>query len=469
MKRKKFLPIAAILVVIGIALVAATVVSDHTAGERALTAVTPTAALIQRGAYLAKMGDCAACHTASGRPPFTGGLAMRIPIGTIYSTNITFDSTDGIGSYSLADFDRAVRFGVSHGHTLYPAMPFPSYANLVPEDIQALYIFFKYGVSPSRTPNVENKVPFPLSLRFPLTMWRWAFAPQPKPFEPRHGMDPEVAGGAYFVEGLGHCGECHTPRGMGMQVKAQTAADGSTFLTGARVDNWYAPSLRSKGGQGGLSDWTVADLSEFLSNGTNHHGIAFGSMSEVIEHSTQYMTEKDANAAAVFLKSLDPTSDTAAFTYETATDRALRRGDVSRRGAMVYLDNCAACHRPDGRGYDGVFPQLAGNPSVSSTDPTSVISMVLQGSLTVRTGKTPAQFQMPSFAWRLTDQEVADVATFIRSSWGNQASGVAPSEVAPLRKAAMASDGITAPTTGKEVPREFMPKPREATFNAVSH
>ena len=457
MKRSKLVTGAVILVGLAMVMLLATTISDHLAGKKGLSALPPSSDLLQRGAYLARLGDCAACHSVPGRPPFTGGLAMAIPVGTIYTTNITFDRKDGIGTYSLSDFDRALRFGVSHGHTLYPAMPYPSYSNLKSEDVQALYAYFKYGVPASATPNIPNKLPFPLSMRFPLTMWRWAFAPTPTPFTPPPAMDAEVANGAYFVEGLGHCGECHTPRGLGMQVKAQTARGGAAFLSGARVENWYAPSLRGLAAADNLGDWSVDDLAEFLRSGANHNGIVFGSMSDVVEHSTQYMTPRDAEDAAKFLKSLDPASPSHPFVYNSATAQALGNGDAHQRGAMIYLDNCAACHRPDGRGYDRVFPRLAGNPAVESADPTSVISIVLEGSKTLRTERTPAQFQMPSFAWRLCDQDIADVVTFVRTSWGNQSPAVAAPAVQSLRKAAVASDGINTPTTDQEIPQDFLP------------
>jgi mono/diheme cytochrome c family protein len=195
MKRSKLVTGAVILVGLAMVMLLATTISDHLAGKKGLSALPPSSDLVQRGAYLARLGDCAACHSVPGRPPFTGGLAMAIPVGTIYTTNITFDRKDGIGTYSLSDFDRALRFGVSHGHTLYPAMPYPSYSNLKSEDVQALYAYFKYGVPASATPNIPNKLPFPLSMRFPLTMWRWAFAPTPAPFTPPPAMDAEVANG----------------------------------------------------------------------------------------------------------------------------------------------------------------------------------------------------------------------------------------------------------------------------------
>ncbi len=465
MKHPKLAMAAALISGLGVVILLGTTVSDLTVGDEHLKPVELTPELVNRGAHLARLGDCAACHSVPGRPPFTGGLAMKIPIGTIYTTNITFDAKEGIGTYSLPDFDRALRFGVSHGHTLYPAMPYPSYSNLKPDDVQALYAYFKYSVNASATPNVPNEVPFPLSLRFPLTMWRWAYAPEPHPFQAPESMDAQLANGAYFVEGLGHCGECHTPRGAGMQVEAQTPEEGADFLAGARVDNWYAPSLRSLNSQGTLGDWSEADLASFLRSGANNNGIAFGSMSDVIEHSTQYMTQADAVDAAKFLKSLDPASTNQSFTYSNTTDHALKNGDASQRGALIYLDNCAACHKPNGQGYDRVFPRLAGNPVIASSDPSSVISIVLAGSKTVWTDQTPAQFQMPSFAWRLSDQDVADVVSFLRSSWGNQASSVDATAVRALRKAAVASDGINEPTSDGTLPGNFLPPAHAANVS----
>jgi mono/diheme cytochrome c family protein len=362
---------------------------------------------------------------------------MQIPFGAIYTTNITPDPLYGIGRFSLADFDRALRFGVVDGHTLYPAMPFASYANTRPEDVAALYAYFKYGVSASAVRNRRNAVIFPLSMRWPLTYWRLLFAPRPRPFEPTPGGDPEIARGAYFVEGLGHCGECHTPRAVTMQVKAQTPADGDAFLSGAVVENYFAPSLRN-GGPDTLGNWSEAELAGFLQNGANSNGIAFGSMADVIVHSTQYMLPEDAMATAKFLKSLHDAHDgvSTPFVYDEVVHRALKNGDASKSGAMTYLDNCAACHRTDGLGSQRVFPRLAGNPVVQANNPLSLISAILDGSMTPRTGAAPAQFAMPSFASRLSDQDMADVVNFVRTSWGNKASSVAAEDIAKIRRTA---------------------------------
>jgi mono/diheme cytochrome c family protein len=358
---------------------------------------------------------------------------MLIPIGAIYTTNITPDPKYGIGNFSLTDFDRALRFGVVDGHTLYPAMPFTSYANTRPEDVEALYAYFRHGVPAAAVPNQANDITFPLSMRWPLTYWRWIFAPAPRPFAAPAGVDPAVARGAYFVDGLGHCGECHTPRALTMQMKATSVAGGTEYLSGAVIEGYFAPSLRS-GQAGTLAEWTVEDLAEFLRTGTNSRGAAFGSMTDVIAHSTQHMTTEDATDTARYLKSIvDPGGTRSRFAYDQATAAGLRAGADQARGARVYLDSCAACHRPDGKGYDRVFPPLAGNPIVRAPNPDSLISVVLKGATTPRTAATPAQFAMPSFAWRLSDEQVADVVTFIRRSWGNDAGQVEAETVATLR------------------------------------
>jgi mono/diheme cytochrome c family protein len=391
-------------------------------------------AVIARGEYLARLGDCGACHSIPDHPPFSGGLKMTLPIGAIYTTNITPDKTYGIGRFTLADFDRALRFGVANGHTLYPAMPYASYAIVTREDVKALYAYFEFGVTPASVPNRKSGILFPLSMRWPLTYWRWMFAPKPKPFDGKVFADAAVARGAYFVEGLGHCGECHTPRGVALQVKAQNGRDGDAFLRGGPVENWYAPSLRS-GGPDTIAEWSESQISQFLQSGANHGGIAFGSMSDVIVNSTQFLSAEDSAATAKYLKTLQdpPANGRARFAYDERTDRELASGDATKRGALLYLDNCAACHRPDGRGYEGVFPSLAGNPVVQADNPLSLISIVLLGSTTSRTSMTPAQFAMPAFAWRLSDQDAADIITFIRSSWGNDAKPIESPRVAALR------------------------------------
>ncbi|WP_265531715.1 c-type cytochrome [Pseudomonas saponiphila] len=391
-------------------------------------------ALVQQGEYLARAGDCVACHTAKDGKPFAGGLPMETPIGVIYSTNITPDKT-GIGDYSFEDFDQAVRHGVAKGgSTLYPAMPFPSYARVSDADMRALYAYFMQGVAPVARDNQDSDIPWPLSMRWPLAIWRWMFAPSVETSTVAAGSDPVVSRGAYLVEGLGHCGACHTPRALTMQEKSLSASDGSAFLAGsAPLEGWIAKNLRGDH-QDGLGSWSEEQLVQFLKTGRSDRSAVFGGMSDVVVHSMQYMSEADLTAIARYLKSL-PASDpnNPPQQYDKQVAQALWKGDDSKPGAAVYIDNCAACHRTDGHGYTRVFPALAGNPVLQSADATSLIHIVLKGGTLPATHSAPSTFSMPPFAWRLSDQEVADVVNFIRSSWGNQASPVTPGDVAALR------------------------------------
>ena len=391
--------------------------------------------LVKQGEYLARAGDCVACHTAKGGKPFAGGLPMETPIGVIYSTNITPDKT-GLGDYSFEDFDKAVRHGVAKsGSTLYPAMPYPSYARVSESDMQALYAYFMKGVEPVAQENKDSDIPWPLSMRWPLTAWRWMFAPAVEDYQAKAGTDPVVSRGAYLVEGLGHCGACHTPRALTMQEKALSAQDGSAFLSGsAPLEGWIAKSLRGDH-KDGLGSWSEEQLVQFLKTGRSDRSAVFGGMSDVVVHSMQYLSQDDLTAIARYLKSLpavDPKDQP--HQYDKQVAQALWKGDDSQRGASVYIDNCAACHRTDGHGYTRVFPALAGNPVLQTADATSLINIVLNGGTLPATHTAPSTFTMPAFAWRLSDQEVADVVSFIRGSWGNQGAPVQASEVADLRK-----------------------------------
>jgi mono/diheme cytochrome c family protein len=394
--------------------------------------------LIKRGEYLARAGDCVACHTSKDGKPFAGGLPMATPIGTIYSTNITPDKESGIGSYSYDDFQKAVRHGIAkNGDTLYPAMPYPSYAVVSDEDMQALYAYFMHGVAPVAQQNKESAIPWPLSMRWPLAIWRTVFAPDVKAFQPKVGEDRELARGRYLVEGLGHCGACHTPRSFTMQEKALNDAKGSDYLAGssAPIDGWTASNLRGDN-RDGLGRWSQEDLAQFLRTGRNNDTAAFGGMTEVVEHSLQYLSDEDINAIARYLKSLgakDPSQ--VGFQPDDAVAQALWNGDDNKPGAATYVDSCAACHRTDGRGYKRFFPALRGNPVVLADDPTSLIHIVLTGGTLPGVKNAPSSVVMPGFGWRLNDSQVADVVNFIRTSWGNKGEKpVTAHDVAEVRK-----------------------------------
>ncbi len=393
------------------------------------------ATLIKQGEYLARAGDCVACHTASGGKPFAGGLPMESPVGTIYSTNITPDKQTGIGEYSFEDFDNAVRHGIGKDHTLYPAMPYPSYARVTDADMRALYAYFMHGVQPVNQANKPTDITWPLSMRWPLTAWRWMFAPEVKAFEPASGQDPVIVRGAYLVEGLGHCGACHSPRGIGMQEKALTAQEGALYLSGGdAMEGWVGKNLRGDL-RDGLGSWSEAQLVQFLSTGRTEHTAVFGAMSDVVTQSMQYMTQEDLTSIARYLKSLPPVDvGQKPFKYDDTAYKALFNGDDSAVGASVYVDSCAACHRTDGKGYAEVFPALAGNSALATKDATSLIHIILKGGTLPSTFKAPTPYAMPDFATRLTDKQVADVVNFIRNSWGNKAEPVTEKDVANVRE-----------------------------------
>lgn len=403
--------------------------------------------VVAKGRYLARAGDCVACHTAKEGKPFAGGLPMATPIGVVYSTNITPDRQTGIGAYSLGDFDKAVRHGVAKaGYSLYPAMPYPSYARVSDEDMQALYAYFMHGVAPVNQANRASDIPWPLSMRWPLHLWRNLFAPSVdtaaavKPMQ-----DPMLARGAYLVEGLGHCGACHTPRAFSLQEKALSANDGEAFLAGGDVqEGWVGKNLRGDH-RDGLGSWSEAELVDFFKTGRTDKAAAFGSMSEVVVHSLQYLTDKDRVAIARYLKHLPAVNpDNRPFATDPATYQALHEGKMPTQGARIYADNCMACHRSDGKGYAQVFPALAGNPVLNVDDPQSLIRLVLEGGTLPSTHAAPTSFSMPPLGWRLSDDEVAQVLSFVRSAWGNRGESVSVSVVATVRKS-LVSDALLAP------------------------
>jgi mono/diheme cytochrome c family protein len=421
--------------------------------EVAAPAAADQAALVERGRYLADAGDCTACHTAKGGQPFAGGLPIASPIGTLYSTNITPDKATGIGNYTLNDFDRALRHGIAaNGSSLYPAMPYPAYARISDSDLQALYAYFMHGVPAVAAGNRISDVPWPLSMRWPLAIWRKVFAPAPDAvaFKAERYPNAEVARGAYLVQGLGHCGSCHTPRALTLQEKALDES-GAEFLSGGPViDGWLAVNLRGNSADG-LGQWSNEDIVATLRSARSAtHAVLGGAMSDVVVHSTQHLSDADLQAVAAYLKTLPATArQVSSFNADPATAKALAAGEEGSRGAELYIDNCAACHRTNGLGDARVFPRIAGNSSVLSEDPVSMIRLVLEGSRLPSTRAAPSDLGMPGFAWRLSDQEVAQLLTFIRNSWGNQAPVVSAEQVkasrASLEKEAAARIDLAKP------------------------
>jgi mono/diheme cytochrome c family protein len=398
--------------------------------------------LVQRGAYLARAGDCIACHTAPEGQPFAGRVPLNTPIGMIYSTNITPDLETGIGRYSMDDFVKVMREGVAKdGHRLYPAMPYTSYARLSQEDLLALYAYFMQGMEPVYNPNHPTQLSWPLSMRSLMAVWNALYLKKAE-----YATDPNKSAswnrGAYLVQGLGHCGGCHTPRGVLSQEKAGSEKDGRQYLAGATLDNWHASPLTGDR-EIGLHAWSKDEIVKFLRTGRTERVAALGVMAEVVGKSTQYLTDQDLMAIAEYLKSLPPSNDEGqgnadsamqAGAASTAT-HAMRAGDTGMRGSRVYLDNCNACHRSDGSGANRTFPNLVKNEAVNAKDPITLIHIMLAGASMPSTQTAPSAFAMPDLGWRLSDAEVADVLTFVRGSWGNHAAAVSRDEVGRVRKA----------------------------------
>jgi len=382
--------------------------------------------------YLARAADCVACHSIPGGKGFAGGLKMGTPLGAIYSTNITPDPETGIGTYSLADFDLAVRHGIAKdGHHLYPAMPYPSYVKLADADVVALYRFFMQQVPAVHQANLKSEIPALLSPRWPLAFWNFLFAPSAS-YVGKSNHDADWNRGAYLVQGPGHCGACHTPRGIAMQEKALDDSS-ANYLAGAELDAWYASSLRGEM-RTGLGTWSAQDIGEFFKHGHNRVGSSFGSMTDVINNSTSYFSDGDIQAIAVYLKSLPATSAQQPVAYDNATTDALNNSPTTQPGAAIYASDCASCHGYDAKGFTSYMPALAGNPVVLDENPSSLINVVLNGSVPLVAQGTPEAYRMPQFREQLSDQDIADVITLIRNGWGNQGPAVTAAHAAKLRK-----------------------------------
>ena len=400
-------------------------------GAPTLAQAQQTTPPADKGEYLARAGDCIACHSVPGGKAFAGGLKMGTPVGAIYSTNITPDPKTGIGAYTFEDFDRAVRSGIGKdGHRLYPAMPYPSYAKITDDDLHALYDFFMKEVPPVEQANKPSEIASYLSWRWPVAVWDWLFAAH-SAYAPQPGHDAAWNRGAYLVEGLGHCGACHTPRGWAFQEKALD--DGSAnYLAGAELDAWYAPDLRGDA-RSGLGGWSQAELASFLKTGHNNEASAFGSMLDVVNNSTPYLSDDDVNAMAAYLKSLPASAPQSAVAYDASTAAALQSGKPGQPGGQVFLGHCISCHSADGKGQTPYIPPLAGNPVVLDSDPASLINLVLNGAEPLVVKGTPDAYRMPQYRVALSDDEIASVLSFVRAGWGNGAPPVTAEQVKALR------------------------------------
>ena len=371
---------------------------------------------VARGAYLARIGDCVSCHTAAGGQPFAGGYKLDTPFGYLLAPNITPDEATGIGRWSADDFYRALHEGVNkRGQDLYPVMPFDFYTRVTRADSDAIFTYLR-SLQPVRNAVVVNHLRFPFNQRWSMAAWRELYFSEGS-FKPDPAKPAQWNRGAYLVEGLGHCSACHSPRNALGGIEKDKA------YTGATVDGWFALNLTSNL-HTGLGSWSADGIATYLKTGAvPGKTTALGPMALVVKNSTSQMSDADLAAMATYLKDLPANS-------------TLRSGkpapDPTRvAGATLYMDHCGGCHQAGGRGLPGVFPPLAGNGVVLASDPANILKVLLEG--------VPTQgkyIQMPGFAGLLSDAQIAELANYVRTSWGN---GAAPDTsaamVSRLRKA----------------------------------
>ena len=374
---------------------------------------------IERGRYLAVLGDCAGCHTASHGAPFAGGVALQTPFGTLVAPNITSDPETGIGNMTNEEFLAVLHEGRGHdGKRLYPAMPYPAYTKMTDDEVLALRAYFA-TVAPVSNRVVSNQLPFPLNIRLAMAVWNGLnFTPG------RYQPDPQKSAvwnrGAYIVEGPAHCGTCHTPKTLLGGDKNSAA------LTGATLQGWFAPDITNDQRKG-IGGWSTDDLVQYLKTGTNKWTLASGPMAEAVSHSTSRMNDEDILAIATYLK------DSGQSGASARPEPVVAGNNAMRAGAAIYKDSCAACHKDSGEGDANLFPRLAGSALVQSDDPTTLVRVVLHGTRAVSTAGAPTAPAMPAFDWRLEDAQVAAVLTYIRNNWGNAAGPVPASAVASQR------------------------------------
>ena len=386
----------------------------------------PDESIIERGRYLAVAGNCATCHTAPGGEFMAGGLAFETPFGTIYSTNITPDAETGIGNWTGVQFLNSMRHGVRpDGEHLYPVFPYTAFTKVTDEDVAALYAYFQ-GIPAVRREAPENQLSFPFNQRSLMAFWKGKFFDAGS-YEQVDSESEEWNRGAYIVEGLAHCSACHSPRNaLGAEDSGRAMAGGEYLdrVPGGALRPWVAPNLTSA--PTGLALWPVEEVAAYLKTGLNKYVETYGPMNEVIINSTRHLSETDIEAMAVYLKSLPA--------HEDELNRA-PDSNVLGMGRTVYNLHCGTCHLPTGLGDDESAPRLAGGSlAVQASNPASLINVILYGpELPDPPLPTKRRNPMEEFQYLLTDAEVAAVASYVRSNWGNSAGLVTAEQVAKQR------------------------------------
>ena len=396
---------------------------DRETGEAPPSAAASSGDSVARGRELVVLGDCKSCHTARGGAPFAGGRPIPTPFGTFYSPNITPDTKQGLGTWSATDFWHALHNGYSKdGSLLYPTFPYTNYTRVSRSDSDAIYAYLR-TIPPAAEPNRRHELRFPYNHRSLLAAWRWLYF-RPGVYEPDSAHDAEWNRGAYLVQGLAHCSACHETRNAlgGAQAKAGPS--------GGLVLDWYAPSLTSPH-EAGVQNWSTSDILTLLKTGWISTAAAkaatVGPMAEVVAASLQYVPDSELQAMAVYLKAL-PTN-TQPGDSAAATAKYELPPPIQAAGKDLYEKNCADCHGHDGEGHEPEAPPLAGNRAVTLPAAVNSIRMILFGGYSPGTAGNPRPFGMPPYSLTLSDEEIAEILDYVRTSWGNAAPPVVGEDV----------------------------------------
>lgn len=390
------------------------------AGRGPAQNVSATPEQIARGRYLTAAADCAACHTADGGAPFAGGVPLASPFGTIHGTNITPDPETGIGRYTADDFSHAMTKGEARdGHQLYPAMPYVSYKAIAREDSDAIYAYLMTRPA-VYLPNPDNDVGFPFNIRTGIHLWNLPFAGADA-VSASQGGSPAWKRGRYLVEVLGHCGECHSPRGALGQIDRERPLAGSSALGRFAAPDLTPSGLAARG-------WDAAALHEYLRTGLSARAAASDEMLTVVRLSTSRLRGKDLNAMVTYLLGDTPPSAQPLPKAEAASA-------APEPGRRHYLALCAGCHGRDGEGVPHVAVRLRGNSSVRDADPHNLVVAILDG-LPEHDFVGPERMQdMPGFALDLDDAGIAALSNWLRTELGGRQATVTADTVQTLRAA----------------------------------
>ncbi len=377
-------------------------------------------ATVEQGRYLAKVGNCQTCHTTEHGQPFAGGLEFQTPFGTLYSTNITMHNDTGIGTWSFEDFYQSLKRGVRpDGTHLYPAFPYTAFAKMTDVDIASLFLYMQ-TIAPVEAAAPANQLKFPFNQRLLLAAWKRLFH-DPNSYTHDPGKSAAWNRGAYLVEGPAHCGACHTPRNILGAERPALALSGGEYLDKVKSGEfreWSGVNLTPS--PTGLEKWRAMDIAAYLKTGKSDHSVVHGPMNEVVMNSTRFLLDADAEAIGTYLKNIPPVSNDATPTADAET---LRQGEI------VYTVHCGSCHLPTGLGDEILGVSLAKNAIVQASNPASFLNVILYGPHLPPPPFVTDRTRMKMFGKRLSDVDIANVATYIRASFGNSAGAVTAEQV----------------------------------------